>query len=415
MNLYRSLLWWLVLAVLGALAWHWFSQDLGDVVVRFRGLTYTTTLAYFVLAWGLLWFGLWALWWLLRLPFRAWRRHAHRLARNRLVSGLEALHQGRWQRAEQLLAKAAGEPSLRTPALLGARRAAEARGDAAAVARHHAALLAHDTGAAVLDQAERLLGQGKAAEALEALAGLPGASSPRAGLLRAEALVATGRALEAQALLNTLRRDQALEADALAALEVRIAAAVLEQAGQADDLQQRWHALPQRLKTAAPVASAFALRAAPLGLEDAGAHAVADALEANWDESLAALYGRLPPGRDGKRLGRAEAWLAQHPSSPGLLTALGCLCREQSLWGKAEDFLHRALAQGAGADAWESLGHVFTAQGDAGKAQIAYANALRVGRGEPPLALAGRSLREQIADQAVAEVRNAHGIPLLPP
>ena len=40
MNLYRSLLWWLALAVLGALAWHWFSQDLGDVVVRFRGLTY---------------------------------------------------------------------------------------------------------------------------------------------------------------------------------------------------------------------------------------------------------------------------------------------------------------------------------------------------------------------------------------
>src|SRR5690606_1107836 len=158
-----------------------------------------------------------------------------------------------------------------------------------------------------------------------------------------------------------------------------------------------------------------ALRAAPLGLEDTGAHAVADALEANWDETLAALYGRLPPGRDGQRLGRAEGWLAQHPSSPGLLTALGCLCREQALWGKAEDFLHRALAQGAGADAWESLGHVFTAQGDAGKAQIAYANALRIGRGEPPLALAGRSLREQIADQAVAEVRNAHGIPLLPP
>ena len=58
---------------------------------------------------------------------------------------------------------------------------------------------------------------------------------------------------------------------------------------------------------------------------------------------------------------------------------------------------------------------MFTAQGDAGRAQIAYANALRLGREEPPLALGGRSLREQIADAAVAEVRNAHGIPLLPP
>jgi len=50
MNLYRTLVWWLVLAALGALAWSWFAEDLGDVVVRFRGLTYTTTLAYLVLA-----------------------------------------------------------------------------------------------------------------------------------------------------------------------------------------------------------------------------------------------------------------------------------------------------------------------------------------------------------------------------
>jgi HemY protein len=45
---------------------------------------------------------------------------------------------------------------------------------------------------------------------------------------------------------------------------------------------------------------------------------------------------------------------------------------------------------------------------------VAYANALRVSRGEAPLALDGRSLREQIADQAVAELRNEHGIPQLP-
>ena len=103
MNLYRSLLWWLALAVLGALGWHWFSQDLGDVVIRFRGLTYTTTLAFLVVAWALLWFGLWTLGWLLGLPLRAWRRHARTQARNRLVSGLEALHQGRWARAADLL------------------------------------------------------------------------------------------------------------------------------------------------------------------------------------------------------------------------------------------------------------------------------------------------------------------------
>ena len=414
MNLYRSLLWWLALAALGALGWTWFSQDLGDVVVRFRGLTYTTTLAYFVIGWALLWFALWALVWLLKLPVQAWRRHARQLARSRLATGLEALHQGRWQRAESLLLKAAEEPLLRTPALIGARRAADGRGDVEAAARHQAALLAQDPQAAALEQATRLAAQSRHEDVLAALA--PFASAPPAALLlQARALAGAGRAHEAQAPLNALRREQALSPAALAALELELNAAALSQAPQADLLLQRWNALPQRLQHAAPVVAAFALRSAGLGLEDTGAQALADALDSQWDESLVETYGRLPAGRDPQRLARAEAWLAAHAASPGLLVTLGRLCIAQKLWGKAEDFLHRALAQGAGPEAWELLGHAWTAQNDSARATLAYANALRAARGEALLSLSGRSLREQIADQAVAELRNEHGIPLLPP
>ena len=415
MNLYRTLLWWLMLAAAGALAWHWFSQDLGDVVVRFRGLTYTTTLAYFVLAWGLLWFALWALWWLLRLPLRAWQRHARQQARNRLVSGLQAMHQGRWARAESLLVKAAEDPDLRTAALIGAHRAASVRGDVEAAANHQAALLDHEPQAAALEQASRLAELGRHDEVLAALSGLTGALPPRALLLQARALAATGRANDAQVPLNTLRREQALSSEAFAALEGELFSAAIAQSPQADTLLQRWDALPQRLQQLPTVTAAFAQRAARLGLEDAGLKAVADTLDAQWHDTLAVLYGKLPGGTERtSRLARAETWLAAHTDSPALLLTLGRLCREQQLWGKAEDYLHRALAQGAGADAWEALGDVFTAQNDAGRAQLAYANALRVGRDETALPLGGRSLREQIADQAVAEQRNEHGIPLLP-
>ncbi|MFY2763903.1 heme biosynthesis HemY N-terminal domain-containing protein [Arenimonas sp. MALMAid1274] len=414
MNLYRSLLWWLALAVLGAFAWSVFSQDLGDVVVRFRGLTYTTTLAYFVLAWGLAWFLIWALWWLLQLPLRAWRRHARQQARNRLVSGLEALHQGRWARAESLLAKAADDAELRTPALLGARRAAASHGDVEAAARHQAALLAHDHPAGVLEQATRLAELQRHDEVLEALSGLTGPLPPRALVLQAQAMAARGRAHEAQAQLNALRREQALPADQLSALELQLAAAALEQAPQADVLLQRWQAHPQRLQLAPSVADAFAHRAVALGLEAQGVQALADALDAQWEPAFVSRYGRLPVAREIARLPRAEAWMAAHANDPALLVALAQLCFQQQLWGKAEDYLHRALAQGAGAEAWEWLGHVWTAQNDSARAALAYANALRVSRDEPPLSLSGRTLREQIADQAVAEQRNEHGIPLLP-
>lgn len=415
MNLYRSLLLWLALAVTGALAWHWFSQDLGDVVVRFRGLTYTTTLAYFLLAWGLLWFLLWALWWLLRLPLRAWQRHARRQARNRLVNGLQALHQGRWGRAESLLARAAEDADLRSAALLAAHRAAVTRGDVEAAARHQAALLAHDPQAAALEQAARLAEAGRHEDTLAALAGAGATLPPRGLLLQARALAGAGRAQDAQAPLNALRRDQALPPEALAQLELELTAVALAQAPQADALMQRWQALPQRLQLATPVAAAFARRAAQLNLDEYGLQAIASALAAGWDEGLARLYGQLPGGDPALRLGRAEAWLSAHATSPALLMTLGQICRDQKLWGKAEDFLHRALAHGGGGEAWELLGHVWTAQDDSARAQIAYANALRLARGEAPLALGGRSLRDQIADQAVAELRNEHGIPLLPP
>ncbi len=414
MNLYRSLLWWLALAALGALGWNWFSQDLGDVVVRFRGLTYTTTLAYLVLAWALLWFALWALWWLLRLPLGAWRRHARQQARNRLVSGLEALHQGRWQRAESLLAKAADEAPLRTPSLLGARRAAASDGNVEAAARHQSALLAHDPAAAALDQAMRLAELGRLDEVLAALATVPGELPPRALSLQAQALCDSGRAQEALALLNPMRRMQALPAQELAALETRLVATSLAQAPQADALLQRWAAQPRRLQLEPAVVAAFANSATRLGLEQPGVDALAEALDNQWDESLVACFGRLPAGRSTLRLARAEMWMAAHPSSPALLVTLGQLCFQQQLWGKAEDYLQRALAQGAGADAWEALGKVWTGNGDDARAALAYTNALRLGRGEPALSLGGRSLREQIADQAVAEQRNAHGIPQLP-
>ena len=97
-----------------------------------------------------------------------------------------------------------------------------------------------------------------------------------------------------------------------------------------------------------------------------------------------------------------------------MLVALGRLCREEQLWGKAEDTLHRALAQGAGAEAWEELGHAYAAQHDETRARQAFANALRAIRGEVPQALPGRGLRELIRDEAVAEERTAMGVPRLP-
>jgi HemY protein len=411
MNFYRSLLWWLLLAGLGALAYHVLAPDLGEVVVRWHQKTITTTVAFALVAWGLAWFALWTLWYLLRLPFHAWRRLARRQARTRLATGLLALHEGRWARAESLLAAAAEEPESRQPALLAAREAAMRRDDRVAAAQHLTALATTDAAAAAVLAAEAQLAQGDADGALATLQPLVDRRtlSPRGRVLLVEAQRRAGHAVQALASLAEIRTDAVLHADALAELEADVAADALAQAPDVDALATRWQGLVPRLREPTVVLAAYARRAAALGREDLATEALAAQIDKSWDPALVRVFGELPP--DGRRE-RAEGWLAAHPDDPQLLLALGRLSAGEQLWARAEEQLHRAIAHGGGAEAWEALGRVHSAQGEAARAELAYANALRAARGEPTLA-PERSLREQIASEAVAERRNEHGLPLL--
>ena len=417
MSFFRTLLWWLLLAVLGALAWEQFAPDPGQVLVRWHGTTVVfMSLAVFLAAWALAWFALWALWTLLRLPFTAWHRLAQQQARNRLVNGLLAVHEGRHGRAGALLDKAAEDSDATTLARLGARQAALARGDYVAAATQLGALAAGDARSVAMENAQALLAQGKPAPALEALQaawpdgqGMP----PRAMRLRGDALVAQGRARDALALLPPLLTESGLGAEPAAELERTWHAAALRQAAHANDLQERWSALPAALRESAPVLLAYAERAGALGLEADAAQVLAAAIERQWQPQLVDAFGRLPPARDDVRLPRAQAWLAAHPADPTLYLCLGRLQAARHAHGPAGDLLERAIAQGAGAAAWEELGHVHTALDHPARAQTCYSNALRVLRGEPARALGARSLREQIAAEAVGEQRDALGYPRL--
>lgn len=415
MRLFWRLLALLALAAGGALAWHWLSADPGYVLVTVRGWSLETTLvvalAALLLAWVLLRIVLWAL----RLPFRAWRRHARRLARERLAGGLVALHEGRWARAESLLTRAASDPTHRLPALLSALRAAEARGDRDSAQALRARLCQReDAPELAIFDAELALARGDAGAALAILDAGGGAPAPRALELRMRALALEGRAHEAVASLPALRQSQVLEGAALDAFEAGLVAAAMQQAHDAGELAQRWDATTRGQRAAPAVVAAYAARAAALGLEEQAATAIEHALKRQWSETLARAYGQLPRGRRVSPLKAGESWLKSQPNSPALLLSLGRLCREEALWGKAEDYLHRALAQGAGADAWEELGHAHAAQGDDARARHAFANALRVARGETATPMPGRGLRELIQDEAVAEERSTMGVPRLP-
>lgn len=419
MNLFRSVLFWLVLAVLGALLAQVLLQDPGYVLVRYRGTDYTTTVAAGIGILLALLFAAVLAWTLLRLPFRAWKRHRERQARAKLTDGLAAYQRGEYGRAEHLLKQAADSKLAVTGdaeavARAQAARAAFARGDEAAAAAHADALGERHAGAQAVLLAQQALARGDAEAALAALDAPKAQPLPPRGLrLRADALAAAGRSHEAYGLLGALRQQQALPASRLDALQAGWAAQALQEAADANALADRWDALPQALRTLPDVVAAYARRAAALRWDKAATRSLEQALDAQWSEDLAALYGELPVSRLEHRRAQIERWLPAHPSSPALLLAAARIAQAQGQWPQAEGWLHRAIAQGAGASAWEALGDGAMRAGDESRARLAYANALRSQRGDVLFELPGRGLRQQIADTAAIEERDEHGMPRL--
>lgn len=414
MNLFRNLLFWIVLALVGALVAQLLVQDPGKVVVTYGGVNYLTNVpkALLMLVGGLL--ALWLVWKALSLPFVAMRRHRKKQARARLIDGLDALHQGHWSRAEKSLAQAARNRDVAAIAGVGAARAAAARGDAATKMQHLDALAADHPAARALTLAELALADDRPVDALSALDTPAVQPLPPRGLaLRAQALAALGRAGEAYGLLGSLRQQSVWPADRLAVLEAAWAEAALREAADANVLADHWESLPKPLKTDPAAVAAYAERAAALRWEEAAAKSLEQALDTHWDESLAALYGRLPIGRLDARRAQADRWLAAHPGSPGLLVSLARIARAQGQWPQAEAYLHRALAQGANSEAWEELGHGFAQVGDDSRARLSYLNALRAARGEAATELPGRDLRQKLFDEAVIEERDEFGMPRL--
>lgn len=423
MNVFRHLLFWIVLALAGALIAQALVQDPGFVLVRYRGTRYETTLAAALLLFAAAAFFAWLVWKLLLLPFRLWRQRRERTARLRLGDGLDALHQGHYARAEKLLTLAAQDRRFEAPARTAAARAAQARGDDAAAASHLDALIERHPAARAIALARTAQREGRHADVVDTLDAVSGPLPPRALLLRAEALAADGRADEAYGMLGALRQQQALPAAGLAERERQWAEAALRGAADAHALADLWDALPPALRDDADVVLAYAERAADLRWDDAAASSIERALGAQWDQTLAAFYGglsltRLDAAAIERRRANVDAWLQQHPASPGALLGSARMARAQGQWPVAERYLHRAIAQ-SGDDrvwasrAWEELGHGVVQHGDEASARLCYANALRAQRGEPAEPLPGRDLRQRIHDEAAIEERDAHGVPRL--
>ncbi|GAA0710907.1 heme biosynthesis HemY N-terminal domain-containing protein [Dokdonella soli] len=417
MKLWRTVLLLLIVAVAAAFAWHWLAADPGYLQLRIRQTTIETSVVVAVAFLLLLWAAITACWWLLRWPFRAWGRTVKRRGRERLAGGLTAFSEGEYAQAERDLAKAANHEAFRTPALLVLARAAHERGapDRARQALDEVGDSGHRAAEAM--RARFLIEGGRNAEALALLKKGAAANnlSARGWRLLIDAALATGDTRAALDALPALARSQSLTPDTQAALETRVLAAALAGAPDATRLNALWSGASRAQRRRPELVAAFARRAAALGQTLAAMDEIESAQRREWSDELATAYGELGSAEVPARARKAEGWLAVAPNSPALLTALGRLYGQQSQWPQAEESLERALGLAESPAAWEALGDCRKGEGDLASANTAYANALRLARGEPTTPIGPRQPRGAVDTHPLAfEERSEHGVPRLP-
>lgn len=89
------------------------------------------------------------------------------------------------------------------------------------------------------------------------------------------------------------------------------------------------------------------------------AELIEDFLDAQWDSALLEIYADCPGGDVLGRIAHCEKWLHVHPHDAELLLALGRLCAQRQLWGKAQSYLEASLAVAPSCAAHIELARLF--------------------------------------------------------
>ena len=277
-------------------------------------------------------------------------RRAREQAQQALGEAFRYYFEGRYGRALKsagVAYQAAHAPGL--AALMAARcahalRSPEREEHWLARARHHDGETRH---ARLMTEAELYLQSHRYAEAqasLDVLAagGQRHIAALRLGLRNQRAL---GDWREMLRLIRLLEKTRALSAEQAAPLKLQAQQELLRAASlDAAALVNCWRAIPAAERRSARLCAEAARLMIGVGECDSAQHLIEEALDHEWDSSLLPLYAQCRGGDVLGRIARAEHWLKEQPRDAQLLLALGRLCRQQQLWGKAQSYLEASLS-----------------------------------------------------------------------
>lgn len=287
---------------------------------------------------------------MVELPGRVRRlRETRRVkkAQDTLIEALQDYFAGRYGRAENAARRAM---ELGAPVHVGAVIAARAAHELHAPERRDAYLArlvfdpAKPDAVKAVSEARILLDERRPEEALAALATLP---KKHTAALRLE-LRARQRAGQWEfvpALIDQLEKRDVFSGERADAERRHAYSQWIERkAADADLLKEVWRRVPERYRKDTAVAAAAASAFHAFGLCAEAQAIIERSLDVEWDSGLVNLYGECGAPETVRQIERAERWLKDHRQDGSLLLALGRLCAQRQLWGKAQSYLEASLS-----------------------------------------------------------------------
>lgn len=117
-----------------------------------------------------------------------------------------------------------------------------------------------------------------------------------------------------------------------------------QQRGEWHAMHALWLEMPRHLHQDVELFIAYCQALCATDNSDTAEKLLRREIKKHYDPQLVNCYGSLAGVDKGQLLAQAEKWVHKHPDDADLLTVLGQLCIDCRLWGKARDYLERAMA-----------------------------------------------------------------------
>jgi HemY protein len=307
------------------------------------------------------------------------RRHrqATRLTNRGLVHYIE----GNWSRARRELLRGARNNEAPLVNHLLAARASARLDEPDQIEQHLLAAVdsnASASTAVALARAEIQLQAGQYQQAINTLQEArrsPG-RYPQALSLLQRAYIGLGDSAGLVELLPQLKKHRVINSDEQTALEQDLYGGMLRGAGDGDDASldavcDTWHKMPAAVRADAEMIRRYTSLLVSLGGDALAEKTILRELKKRWDPALVRLHGFVQSADVRRQLGRAEAWLADHPEDAQLFLCLGRLAARDKLWGKSRDYFEKSYRLQRSAETCAELGRLLDGLGES-KVAAAY-------------------------------------------